>query len=290
MRSQRTLLTIMLLVSMSMPVISQVWCPPGATWTYTFSNSWTTEGYARFMYTGDTVINGLASQRIEGYLEYFDYPSDTTYTVQDGPYYTSVNGGLVSIWDGTAFDTLYDFNAVPGDHWLATMPDGGESWVYSVVTDTGTLVIDGSSLRFLALQNGDTIAERLGQFNSYFLPWIGMIIDAAGGPLRCYSDMDIYHTRWWWDFGCASWLGLEEPRVVTIITISPNPGDDQFTLSGISGTPEVRIMDGAGRICSRQRLTKTRSTIETGGLPTGTYIVQVRESDGTLKNLRWVKE
>lgn len=279
----------MLLVSMSMPVISQIWCPPGATWTYTFSNSWTTEGYARFMYTGDTVINGLASQRIDGYLEYDYYPYDTTLTFQDGPYYTSVNGGLVSIWDGVAFDTLYDFNAVPGDHWLATMPDGGESWVYSVVTDTGTLVIDGSSLRFLALQNGDTIAERLGQFNGYFLPWVGMIIDAAGGPLRCYSDMDIDHTRWWWDFGCASWMGQNEPVATTTITLSPNPGEDQLTLSGLVGTPEVLIMDATGRVCSRRRAESTTSTIYTAGLPSGSYTVQVREPDGSLQNTRWLK-
>lgn len=270
-------------------VSAQIWCPPGATWTYTFSNSWTTEGYARFMYTGDTVINGLASQRIDGYLEYDYYPFDTTYAVEDGPYYTSVNEGLVSIWDGVEFDTLYDFNAVPGDHWLATMPDGGESWVYSVVADTGTLVIDGLSLRFLALQNGDTIAERLGQFNSYFLPWTGMIIDAAGGPLRCYADMDIDHTRWWWDFGCASWLGQDEPHAVAAITLSPNPGEDQVTLSGLVGTPEVLVIDATGRVCSRRRAASTTSTIDTAGLPSGAYTVQVREPNGSMRNLHWVK-
>ncbi len=289
MRSQRTLLTITLAFTAVLPVISQIWCPPGATWTYTFSNSWTTEGYARFTYWGDTLIDGFTSQRIDAYLEYVDYPSDTTYAFQDGPYYTSVSGDLVSIWDGVAFDTLYDFNAAPGDHWQAAMPDGGESWVYSVVADTGTLVIDGLTLRFLALQNGDTIAERLGLFNGYFLPWVGMIIDAAGGPLRCYSDVDIDHTRWWWDFGCASWLGQDEPRAATTIMLSPNPGEDQLTLSGLVGTPEVLIMDATGRVCSRRRAATATATIDTAALPTGAYTVQVRDAEGSTQSLRWVK-
>lgn len=280
----------MLSVTMALPVISQIWCPPGATWTYTYSNSWTTEGYARFMYTGDTVIDGFTSQRIDSYLEYDYYPFDTTYAFQDGPYYTSVNGDLVSIWDGVAFDTLYDFSAVPGDHWLATMPDGGESWVYSVVADTGTLVIDGLSLRFLALQNGDTIAERLGQFNDYFLPWVGMVQDDAGGPLRCYSDVDINHTRWWWDFGCASWLGQDEPHTSTTISLSPNPGEDHLTINGFSDPSVVRILDATGRLCVQQRSVANSSTIQTVGLPSGAYTVQVVEPDGSMENLRWVKQ
>jgi hypothetical protein len=289
-RSQRTLLSIILSVTMALPVISQIWCPAGTTWTYTYSNSWTTEGYARFMYTGDTVIDGFTSQRIDSFLEYDYYPFDTTYAFQDGPYYTSVNGGLVSIWDGVAFDTLYDFSAVPGDHWLAAMPDGGESWVYSVVADTGTLAIDGLSLRFLTLQNGDTIAERLGQFNDYFLPWVGMVQDDAGGPLRCYSDVDLDHTQWWWNFGCASWLGLDAPRVHAGITLSPNPGNERFMIKGLGAASVVRILDAIGRVCIQQRCSTPNSMVSTATLPSGVYTVQAFGPDGSECNARWVKE
>ena len=257
---------------------------------YTYSNSWTTEGYARFTYTGDTIIDGFISQRIDSYLEYHYYPFDTTYSFPGGPYYTSVSGGLIRIWDGVAFDTLYDFSAVPGDHWLASMPEGGESWVYSVVADTGTLVIDGLSLRFLALQSGDTIAERLGQLNGYFLPWVGMVVDDAGGPLRCYSDVDLDHIRWWWDFGCASWMGSEEPYILAGITLSPNPGSDRLSIKGLGDATELRIMDATGRIWRQERCVGPNQILSMATLPSGIYTVQALGPDGTERNARWIKE
>ena len=51
--------TISLFLSFSFcPGFAQFWCPPGATWTYTHSNCWTHEGFARYSYVGDTLIAG----------------------------------------------------------------------------------------------------------------------------------------------------------------------------------------------------------------------------------------
>lgn len=69
---------------------AQSWCPPGATWTYTHSNNWTHEGYARYQYIGDTVIDGNNAQIISMHAAGYDFSMQANFSWDQGPYFTTV--------------------------------------------------------------------------------------------------------------------------------------------------------------------------------------------------------
>lgn len=270
---------------------AQSWCPPGATWTYTHSNNWTHEGYARYQYIGDTVIDGNNAQIISMHAAGYDFSMQANFSWDQGPYFTTVNGGLVSLWTGSAFDTLYNFSASIGDQWQMNVPDGSTPSVVVSVTDTGSTSIDGVPLRYLVTAlNGsgsDTIMERLGSLSHQLVPWSMSITDQLDGPLRCYADVEIDHRQYWWAFGCESWVGVDKPSISAVTILFPNPGTDHFTLSLLPGPHTITLFDVTGRIVHQQRTTDAQATIDTARLPSGIYMVKVDEG---LQPMRWVKE
>jgi Secretion system C-terminal sorting domain len=264
---------------------AQVWCPTGAEWTYTFTDNWTTTGFARFNYAGDTIIGGANCQRIDQYIEAWYYPLDTLLSTQAYPIFTKVDDDLVSILTTTGFDTLYYFGAVPGDHWQVTLEEGGDGYATINVTDTGTQMIDGEMLHYV-VAGQDTMFERLGSLSSFMIPWLQFIIDAAGGPLRCYQDADINYQAPWWTFGCTSWLEVIEPHGSAPPTAFPNPGTDQFTLALHAGAHTITLFDATGRMAIQQQMSGEQ-IINTAALPSGIYAVRIDED---VRCLHWVKE
>ena len=269
---------------------AQIWCSPGATWSYTYSNGWTQDGYARFTYFGDVVLNDTLAQRIAIHEEGIDWPSNTTFSWEDSVF-TAVHGDLVSIWNGARFDTLYYFGAVPGDHWHRTMTNDDVSMQTEVVLDTGSLVIDGMSLRYLAMVSGDSIVERLGALYSNLLPWTTMVLDEPGGPLRCYSDVDIDHVAPWWAYGCDSWTGQEELNQAVNIALSPNPGNGLLQISW-PGYHEfdLEVRDGLGRIVHREHLFRESDIVELPHVQAGVYNLLVAAPDGTRASAKWIQQ
>jgi hypothetical protein len=260
-------------------------------WTYTHSNNWTHEGYARYQYIGDTVIAGNNAQIISMHAEGYDFSMQTNFSWDQGPYFTTVDGGLVSLWTGSAFDTLYNFSASIGDQWLMNVPDGSTPFVVVSVTDTGTTDIDGVPLRYIVTElNGsgsDTIMERLGSLSHQLVPWSMSITDQMDGPLRCYSDGEIDQRQSWWAYGCESVLGADELSLAAGPFLFPNPGTDHFALSLPPGLHSVTLFDATGRMLLQQHTPDARATINTASLPSGIYLVKVDEG---IQPLRWVKE
>lgn len=269
---------------------AQVWCPPGATWSYTYSNGWTHEGYARFTYTGDVVLNDTLAQRITIHEEGMDWPNNTTFSWEDSVF-TAVHGDLVSIWTGARFDTLYYFGALPGDHWQRTVLNDMESMQLEVVQDTGSTVIDGIPLRYLAMEDGDTLMERLGSLTGFMLPWTALMMDAPGGSLRCYADGDIDFKASWWAYGCASWAGLEELNSAVTFSLSPNPGNGTAHLAWPAFREfDLEVRDALGRIVHRERIVVGSSNVELPYVKAGVYDLLVTAPDGTRASAKWIKQ
>lgn len=281
-----TLLTCALLPLLA---AAQSWCPPGATWTYTYSNGWTNEGYARFTYVGDTVIGVDTCQLIDAFGEGWYFPFDTTFHYDLGPVVTKLSDDLVSILTTAGFDTLYWFGAAPGDHWEMTMEDGSAGFGSIMITDTGSTVLQGVPLRFL-VAGTDTIAERLGSFHQFMLPWVAFVIDMPGGPLRCYVDADIDYHAPWWSFGCESWMGIGDEENASLKGAFPNHGTTHFTLDLPPGPHTITLFDATGRMVLQQRTTDTRPVIDTEALPAGLYRITVRDARGGAMGTTWVKE
>lgn len=286
--------TLLTLVSMPIVIYAQSWCPPGATWTYTHSNSWTHEGFARYQYIGDTLLAGSNAQIISMHGEGYDFPMQTSFNWDQGPYFTTVNGGLVNLWTGSVFDTLFNFNANVGDHWLMNVPDGSTPFVVISVTDTGSTVIDGIPLRYLVTAlNGsgsDTIMERLGSLTHQLVPWSMWVADQLDGPLRCYGDMEIDDQLPWWTYGCESWLGTDEASMTPMSFPFPNPGSDHFTLTLPPASHNITLFDATGRMVLHQRTTDALPVTNTEALPAGLYRITVRDEQGGVTSGPWMKE
>lgn len=263
---------------LSGPLAAQSWCPPGATWTYEHSNGWTHEGFARYTYVGDTIITGQSAQIISMHAEGYDAPMQQAFSWDLGPYFTSVNGGLISLWTGSTFDTLYHLDAGIGDHWQVYVPDGCTPWLTFTVTDTGTMMIDGMPLHYLT-NGGDTFVARLGSLHSQLVPWSG-VVDALGGPLHCYQDIDLNYHAPSWAFGCESWVGVAGPT-------RTEPASIEATANGIvvrsNEAAEVIIRDATGRMVLSTRVVEGSTRVGTDPFTAGLYVVEVLNANGTVR-------
>jgi hypothetical protein len=265
---------------------AQVWCAPGATWTYTYTDGWVYDGMARYQYVGDTVMAGGSAQIIVRHSEGHFWPMDTVLVSDGEEFFTRVEGARVDLWNGAEFDTLYDFAAIPGDHWQMNTPDGIDPFLTVTIQDTGHLTIDGLSLRYLVTTSSDTVIERLGSLSYHLVPWALSVLDAANGPLRCYEDVDMDDHLPSWPFGCGSITGMPEMEDAEM-SLFPNPGTDHFSISLSPGVHTLTLVDATGRKVHQQRISEEHATVPTAHLPPGTYWVKVDEG---LQPLRWVKE
>jgi len=230
------------------------------------------------------------------HAEGYDWLMQQIFSWDHGPYYTSIDGDLVSLWTGNSFDTLYHFGASIGDHWHMNVPVGTDPIVEITVMDTGTVVIDGIPLRSLAISSdgwwpGDTIVERLGTMHQQLVPWSMSVTDHLNGPLRCYLDVDINYQVPSWLFGCESWLGGEalahDSRHASLF---PNPGTDHFSIQLPSGLNTITVYDAVGRSVLTQRATGGTTVINAVYLPTGPYLVRTMLEDHTRMRHRWMKQ
>ncbi|MCO6483503.1 MAG: T9SS type A sorting domain-containing protein [Flavobacteriales bacterium] len=256
-----------------------------ATWTYTYTDGWIYDGMARYQYVGDTVMTGSSAQIITRHSEGHFWPQDTVLVSDGEEFFTRVEGARVDLWNGAEFDTLYNFAAVPGDHWQLNTPAGIDPFLTITVQDTGHMTMDGLSLRYLVTTSSDTIIERLGSLPYHFVPWALSVLDAANGPLRCYSDADINYHRPWWPFGCTSIAEIPD-TAEPVLTLVPNPGTDLCTVTMRPGAHVIRLCDATGRLLLRQHANGERATLNTHELPAGLYLVRV---DDAVVPLRWIK-
>ena len=223
-------------------------------------------------------------------------------------------GDIVLLYDEVEqeFDTLYDMAAAPGDSF-------GFPSIYTfscgpldrcVVLDTGTMVMQGLPLKWLAVEwtyvydptdppwivaVPDTIIERIGAVNSYIYSMdgcFGATDGNEGGPMRCYSDMDIsynagivdlFSTEPLCDFLPTSVAQLEAERVL----LYPNPGTDQLVVTG-DREQTIELYEACGRTVLQQRLVGPKSVIDVQNLAPGAYVVHIR-GPGLEQHARWVK-
>ncbi|MEO8066764.1 MAG: hypothetical protein ABI599_03615 [Flavobacteriales bacterium] len=230
----KTLLAVVFAMLIAQQSAAQNWCPPGAAWTYEWY-AFTQTGYADVIYTGDTIVNGLSSQKLVAEKHVYDFLSQSFLDQPLGTYLTTVNGELVSILTQTGFDTLYWFGAGPGDQWSVSRAFDP---VQLIVGDTGTVVIQGVPLHFLAVTyqppygiQSDTVFERIGSRQVFIDASYTLQIDGPAVGSRCYADQDISFTT-----GiapdCNFILGVAETPPPHRIALYPNPisGDGRTTV------------------------------------------------------------
>lgn len=279
-------------MAMSCSVAAQQWCPPGAEWHHHYSNlSIGDVGYTHSVYVGDTMVDGGTAQRIHYSSHLYNLQSQSYHSSGPHAMITREANGLVEVWDGSAFDTLFHFNAVPGDSWQLPEPTFAP-YPAMTVLDTGHVVLAGEWLRYLVLDMGpysilssptDTLYEKLGLRSGYIHPIFSYIFDAGIEGLRCYKDdqMEVIVAP----DGIACDQILSAPSgswEQAPLGIHPNPSRDMIHLSNGSASIRYNVMihDLHGRILGSTEI-RSYESIDIGHLRAGTYYASIW-SNGTL--------
>ncbi|MBP7407392.1 MAG: T9SS type A sorting domain-containing protein [Flavobacteriales bacterium] len=264
----------------------QIWCPPGATWTY--EAGLILAGFQRMSYTHDTLVGGYTAQVIDRYsaIQYPQAPPGPTYGGPPIISYDPVSvitrsaDDVVFTLSGITWDTLYWFGAVPGDHWYPAHAVDTNCEPL-LVSDTGTMVVDDVSLRWLNV-SGTTVIERIGSTFDLYMYCPNYIIDGPTG-MRCYSDDEIAYALN--VINCESLVGLNELAGSPGLLIFPNPGIEHFNLNDLEFGELIEVYDVTGKIALKQRSTGPSMRIDASGLSPGAYHIRAGTSA-----VRWMKK
>lgn len=272
---------------------AQVWCPPGATWYYTDSSYVSgTPGYRILEYVQDTVINGQPAQQM----------SNTWYRLIAGildplssfKFHTYQDGGVVYCKTELSgpWDTLYVFDAVPGDHWHFAHFSDSDPCDRVTVTDTGHVMIAGYSLRYVDYEHDSSgvvvtrrITERFGDSYSFWpQPQCGMNEVKRG--LRCYMDNELGLVSTGLVPACDFTNSVQEMNASTAWRVLPNPGRDGFRLQAPPGLHKLVIHDAEGRV-AMEGTTSQGNWWDASKLAPGIYLVRMPEAG---IEMRWIKQ
>ncbi len=282
---------------------AQLWCPAGATWNYNITGV-AADGCQTRTYSGDQIIGGRTAQRIDIATTVMNYLTNQIETSQ-GVFYTNEEDSVIYCWVNSAgvwaWDTLYCFNALPGDRWY---PPGVDAtcglWGMLQATDTGHVVISGQSLRTVNVTYLDqygqpssgafTITQRLGSGQMLIYPG-GCIASEGPESLRLYSD-DTFPQ---YDSGVASLCDLfnsvSETAAHSVMEIYPNPATDRITIT--SNGEQVRafgMIDLLGQQVLYNSCTSS-ATVNVSALAPGTYTLRLFDAHAVpLSEARFVKE
>ncbi len=184
------------------------------------------------------------------------------------PFYPFIHydGDSLWIYDQTEqqFALLYCMNALPGDTWTTevTHSNGGFSDVITwSVLDTGTVIIDGISLRQINIEaiNAEllwphcspncTVIERIGNLHYMFDFPIGFCDVETYHGLRCYQDPEI---SWLHPdlTSCNLLMSAGDGEIPDRSTVWPNPASTEDLISvDLHGWKNARIVltDAIGR-------------------------------------------
>lgn len=267
----------------------QTWCNTGATWKYSYTNNFATEGYVQIKYIGDTLINSQNVKKLSKTLNAYNYINSQIVNHSIGNEYTYENNGVVYIKYNNSWDTLYNFNAQIGDSWrMAKQPltNACNSNGRLSVLATGVKTINSISLKYLVVEFNygsslrDTIIEKIGFIGGYMFPYdqCAATLDAnEGGKFRCYSD-DLFSTyKPNYSEACDFIVGIDENLLKTNLSLFPNPSNSFIEIKGDFDYEKTyyKITNFQGQELKSGILTKK---INISNFPTGIYLLTINKS------------
>lgn len=273
---------------------AQSWCATNSTWWHAYQDMVGTVGYTRTDYTGDTLIDGMNCQRLVSSIRAWSIPEAYLYESSSWTRHTSGQGDVVLLQDyNNTFDTLYNFAAVPGEHWFVPFANA----VRYLVTDTGSTIMDGIGLRWLSVDvlmsiEGsewtyvqDTLLERVGFLHQFIDPWNSLSIEPDITQLRCYQDDELAFSS-----GisptCEHTLGIGriDTRAITL-QVFPNPVQQELRVE-LSHTLDrdqlgFLVLDALGRTAQAGLFTVDASGVrmDVSGITSGSYYLFLTDNE-----------
>lgn len=301
---------------------AQSWFPPEAEWYYTSLPAGTAgAGHIHMTVGVDTMIVGTICTELKFAQALGNgQPPYTPFYTELPEMFVAQENGLIALLDqdSLTFDTLYNMNAVPGDHWgfpsLPAWMDCAGPLARFSVTDTGAMVIDGLSLRWLAVDlrypvpwdmtlfsiTQDTILERIGTLNTFFDPQDRCRSSNdfnIGGAFRCYTDADMEyaHQDPWWPWGgleCAYLPNSIEENSPAAFSLALNPSNGLLRIdigASVPTTNTLSVFNARGQLAATRLLRDPITTLDLSDLPAGPYLIQIRTGAATHTQV-WMKE
>jgi hypothetical protein len=296
---QFTIVCIISLLSINLK--AQTWCPPEATWYYGM-----TDGYTKFFYTSDTIINSIQCKKIASYYEWHYGPMH--YFGNGANQYTYSQTGVTYLYNNQSghnqFDTLFNINAQIGDKWkIPYVMDSvcADSFKQITVLNKGNKIINGIPLKWLYIKHyrfplvnyiTDTVIENMG-FSSafYFHPimYCSGVDEATHDGLRCYSDST---------FGsyirnplmpCDFTISTDEMYHNINFSLYPNPSNDNLTIT-VSDNKKLdyyEIINITGKIIDKVIINDKTFKVETKNLREGIYLVRIIGNNSVMGTKRF---
>ena len=292
---------------MSLCINAQVWVDSGAVWHYDYSNL-STGGYVKYVYEKDTLILNKVCQKISKSTMdfYFDINGILHYWGETkwGSNYTYVSGDTVFYYRDNQFFVMYNFGASVGDTWIVSTTNeyGFCNDTSSVeVTETGTMLINGISLRYINLR---PTPNSLVGLKGKYVERIGCISTGIDDlqtlfpseyqcdsfpyeeefPLyqfRCFEDQSfpLYNVA---NEDCEALfehVGIQQTNNIQF-NCYPNPTEGIININtSIAENYTIDLYTIQGSFIQSYNNNLKTSTIDISKLPTGIYLLKIRISE-----------
>lgn len=296
-------MVLIMALGLSQHATAQQWCPPGAEWRYPYITLLHPEqGILRYTYEGDSLYQGLVCQHFESRV-YF--PDQTQWGTWHS--FTTTAPGVILFWNTliSQFDTLVNFDAVPGTGWSFR---GFQNQDYFItVQDTGTSIMNGIQLRYLVITSDpdwfglptDTIFERVGALGLHnFSPIESYFMESPTlNGLGCYRDDELQYPEpfsTWLETSCDIALALTSQPFMdqAALTVFPNPGEDWLWIAPLSGGGGYRLVvyDNAGRQIGEWPMDGMGMELKTAAWAPGVYLLELNDARGLKRTVSWLKQ
>ena len=292
---------------MSLCINAQVWVDSGSIWHYDYSNL-STGGYVKYVYEKDTLIQNKLCQKISKSTMnfYFDINGILHYSgeTQWGANFTYTSGDTVFYYRDNQFFVMYNFGSSVGDTWIVSTTNeyGFCNDTSSVeVTETGTMLINGISLRYINLR---PTPNSLVGLKGKYVERIGCISTGIDDlqtlfpseyqcdsfpyeeefPLyqfRCFEDQSfpLYNVA---NDDCEALfehVGIQQTDNI-VFNCYPNPTEGMVKINTtFTDHYTLELYTVLGTRLQKFETTQNFSTIDISHLPNGVYFLKVRISD-----------
>jgi hypothetical protein len=283
-----------------------VFCPPGAEWSYTWTDGLLTfppgTYNTKVKYIGDTIIAGDQVKKLTHEYLAFECVQlssfcDPTFIKQKGDTIFMLNACTSGNWQ-----ILYNFAANAGDSWtnsLLAFSPGTVTTGYTVtVQSVNTVTVNATPLKELTLSYlfkwnnsynfyAGKATERFGGDKYLFNFWNRLSTDCSYfSGFLCYKDNTfgqiIFNGFTSCDYSNPVGITENSPAEVSL-SIFPNPGAEQIEIK--LRTPanhvNVKFTDIGGRLIKQSDL-NVLAPIDIKDLQDGFYLIQVFSEDGKL--------
>lgn len=302
----RKVLIILSILFMSLGTYAQVWVNLGAIWHYDYSNL-STRGYVLYIYQKDTTILNKPCQKIIKFTMdfYYDingilhYSGETHY----GSNYTYTSGDTVFYYRDNQFFVLYNFGASVGDRWIVstTNENGYCNDTSSVeVTETGTLLINGISFRYINLRPTPNslvglkgkYVERIGCISTgiddlqtlfpseYQCDSLPYEVEFPILQFRCFEDesVSLYTVAVEDCEALFDHVGMPQSDNI-VFNCYPNPTEGMVNINTtFTDHYTIELYTVLGTKIQKFEVTPGTSTIDLSNLPHGVYFLEIQKT------------